>query len=69
MAFSVIIGVSGGVCSITGRPSNSSSSQYSKLGGERELGVGVGFGIGSGGVVWVGSGSEWVRGGDRREPV
>ena len=73
MAFSVIVGVSEGGCWISsiGKPSNSSSSQYSKLVGfgESER-IGSGFGFGSG---WVGSssgsGSETVRGGEWRKVV
>ena len=75
MAFSVIVGVSKGGCWISsiGKPSNSSSSQYSKLVGfgESER-IGSGFGFGSG---WVGSssgsgsGSETVRGGEWRKVV
>lgn len=73
MAFSVIVGVSEGGCWISsiGKPSNSSSSQYSKLVGFGESeGIGSGFGFGSG---WVGSssgsGSETVRGGEWRKVV
>ena len=75
MAFSVIVGVSEGGCWISsiGKPSNSSSSQYSKLVGFGDSeGIGSGFGFGSG---WVGSGSESgsgserVRGGEWRKVV
>lgn len=73
MAFSVIVGFSKGGCWISsiGKPSNSSSSQYSKLVGFGESeGIGSGFGFGSG---WVGSGSgsgsERVREGEWRKVV
>lgn len=76
VVFSETIGVSRVFSSTTGRPSNSSSSQYSKLAveglGESDEGgdcdFGLGSGVGSGGESLVCSGSDWVRGGDRREP-